>query len=41
MPRNDRERLMQLVKEGLPIRPDGVIEYSARAHAIKARLPAI
>ncbi|MGI9076372.1 MAG: class I SAM-dependent methyltransferase [Gemmatimonadaceae bacterium] len=41
MPRNDRERLMQLVKEGLPIRPDGVIEYSARAHAIKARLPAV
>ena len=40
MTRNDRERLMQIVKEALPIRPDGAIEYSAQAHAIKARLPA-
>jgi hypothetical protein len=30
---------METVRAGLPIRPDGSIEYSARANAIKAFVP--
>lgn len=39
MTRDDRKRLIRIVKEETPTRPDGVIEYSARAHAIRARRP--
>jgi SAM-dependent methyltransferase len=36
----DRARLIEAVRAGLPAGPDGAIEYSARANAIKARVPA-
>jgi len=39
MTKRDRVRLIEAVRAGLPIRPDGRIEYSARANAIKARVP--
>jgi len=39
MTKNDRVRLIEAVRAGLPIHPDGRIEYSARANAIKARVP--
>ena len=32
-------RLMETVRAGLPVHADGAIEYSARAHAIQARVP--
>ena len=35
----DRMRLIETVRAGLPVCPDGSIQYSARANAIKARLP--
>jgi ubiquinone/menaquinone biosynthesis C-methylase UbiE len=35
----DRQRLMEAVRAGLPVSPDGTIEYPARANAIKARVP--
>ena len=40
MTKSDRVRLIEAVRAGLPIRPDGRIEYSARANAIKGRVPA-
>ena len=36
MTKSERVRLMETVRAGLPVRPDGRIEYSARANAIKA-----
>jgi hypothetical protein len=33
----DRQRLMETVLAGLPVSPNGAIEYPARANAIKAR----
>ena len=39
MTKSERVRLMETVRAGLPVRPDGRIEYSARANAIKARVP--
>ena len=39
MTKSERVRLMEAVRAGLPVRPDGKIEYSARANAIKARVP--
>lgn len=39
MPDNDRLRLVRCVRAHLPMRPDGRIEYAARANAIKARAP--
>jgi ubiquinone/menaquinone biosynthesis C-methylase UbiE len=36
---NDRGRLMHAVRSQLPTAPGGVIEYFARANAIKARVP--
>jgi ubiquinone/menaquinone biosynthesis C-methylase UbiE len=39
MTKGERERLMETVRAGLPVRPDGRIEYSARANAIRARVP--
>lgn len=39
MTTSDRERLMDAVRTALSVCPDGRIEYSARANAIKARLP--
>lgn len=39
MPDTDRERLIETVRAGLPVSLDGTIEYSARANAIKARVP--
>jgi ubiquinone/menaquinone biosynthesis C-methylase UbiE len=35
----ERGRLMQSAREALPVCPDGRIEYSVRANAIKARVP--
>jgi ubiquinone/menaquinone biosynthesis C-methylase UbiE len=35
----DREKLMEAVRTGLSVGPDGSIVYSARANAIKARVP--
>jgi SAM-dependent methyltransferase len=35
----DRRRLLDVVRSNLPSGPDGSIAYSARAHAIKARVP--
>ena len=35
----DRMRLIEAVRAGLPVCPDGSIQYSARANAIKAHLP--
>jgi ubiquinone/menaquinone biosynthesis C-methylase UbiE len=40
MSSSDRERLMDAVRATLPIGPDGRIEYSARANAIRGYLPA-
>lgn len=40
LPEADRARLMDKVRAGLPARPDGSLGYSARAHAIKGRIPA-
>ena len=39
MASSDRMRLIDTVRAGLPVNPDGSIEYSARANAIKARVP--
>jgi len=39
MTKSDRMKLMETVRAGLPVCPDGRIEYSARANAIKARVP--
>ena len=39
MPAPDREKLIEAVRGGLRVRPDGSFAYSARAHAIKARVP--
>ena len=39
MTNSERVKLMETVRAGLPVRPDGRIEYSARANAIKARAP--
>ena len=39
MTEDERARLMETVRAGLPVRPDGRIEYSARANAIKACVP--
>jgi ubiquinone/menaquinone biosynthesis C-methylase UbiE len=39
MTKSERARLMETVRAGLPVRPDGRIEYSARANAIKACVP--
>jgi hypothetical protein len=39
MRKSDRVRLIETVQAGLPVCPDGRIEYSARANAIKARVP--
>ena len=38
MPEKNRIRLIELVRAQLPVRPDGRIEYAARANAIKARV---
>ena len=35
----DRMRLMRTVEASLPCGPGGMIEYCARANAIKARVP--
>lgn len=35
----DRQRLIELLRARLPAGPDGSISYSARANAIKARVP--
>jgi SAM-dependent methyltransferase len=40
MTESERMRLMRMVQAGLPAGPNGSIEYFARAHAIKARVPA-
>jgi hypothetical protein len=39
MTKRERTRLMETVRAGLPVHPDGGIEYSARANAIKACVP--
>ncbi|HXV10825.1 MAG TPA: class I SAM-dependent methyltransferase [Burkholderiales bacterium] len=39
MTESDRTRLMRAVRDQLPTAPEGVIEYFARANAIKARVP--
>ena len=39
MTESDRMRLIASVQARLPVRPDGRIEYSARANAIRARVP--
>jgi ubiquinone/menaquinone biosynthesis C-methylase UbiE len=39
MTETDRMRLIASVQGRLPVRPDGRIEYSARANAIRARVP--
>ena len=39
MTESDRARLMRAVRAQLPAAPGGVIEYFARANAIKARVP--
>jgi ubiquinone/menaquinone biosynthesis C-methylase UbiE len=39
MTESERVRLMEAVRAGLPVQQDGRIEYSARANAIKARVP--
>jgi hypothetical protein len=38
---SDREKLIESVRASLPAGPDGSITYSARANAIKARVPEI
>jgi ubiquinone/menaquinone biosynthesis C-methylase UbiE len=35
----ERARLVDIVEAAVPAGPDGSIEYSARAHAVKARVP--
>ena len=35
----NRQKLIETVRAGLPLTPDGKIQYSARANAIKARVP--
>lgn len=37
MDERDRARLVEALRAALPLGPDGAIEYSARAHAVKAR----
>jgi hypothetical protein len=39
MTESDRIKLRALVRAELPVRPDGKIEYPARANAIMARVP--
>ena len=39
MTNSDRASLMEVVRAEVPVLPDGRIEYSARANAIKARTP--
>jgi ubiquinone/menaquinone biosynthesis C-methylase UbiE len=39
MTKSDRVKLIESVRAGLPVCADGRIEYSARANAIKARVP--
>ncbi len=39
MTESERTRLMRAVRTGLPTAPGGVVEYFARANAIKARVP--
>ena len=39
MTKSDRVRLIEIVRAGVPVCPDGRIEYPARANAIKARVP--
>lgn len=39
MTSSDRTRLIEALRAGLPVRPDGGIVYSARANAIKVRVP--
>ena len=39
MTSSDSLRVIETVRAGVPVRPDGRIEYSARANAIKARVP--
>lgn len=39
LPEADRARLIEIVRAALSAGPDGRISYSARAHAIKARVP--
>jgi ubiquinone/menaquinone biosynthesis C-methylase UbiE len=39
MTKSERVRLMEAVRAVLPVGPDGRIEYSARANAIKGRVP--
>ena len=39
MTKSECARLMETVRAGLPVHPDGGIEYSARANAIRGRVP--
>jgi ubiquinone/menaquinone biosynthesis C-methylase UbiE len=39
MPKDDRRRLIDAVRNGLPLSSHGRIEYSARANAVMARVP--
>jgi ubiquinone/menaquinone biosynthesis C-methylase UbiE len=39
MTNSDRARVIETVRAAVPVRPDGRIEYSVRASAIKARVP--
>ena len=39
MPERERGELVNAVRAGLPTLPDGTIQYSALAHAIKGRVP--
>jgi len=39
MTESDRTRLKRAVREQMPAAPEGVVEYFARANAIKARVP--
>ena len=39
MPEADRQKLIETVRAGLPLSQNGRIQYSARANAIKARVP--
>jgi hypothetical protein len=40
LPESDGRRLIEAVRARLPVRPDGSIEFSARANAFKARTSA-
>lgn len=40
LPETDRHRLRELLRASLPPGPDGSVSYSARANAVKARVPA-